>query len=150
MSQIMLHTLKPAPGSRKKSIRRGRGSSAGRGTTAGRGTKGYGSRSGSSTARNFEGGQTPLLMRQPKLGGFRNPNHKEYEVVNVGDLEEKVAAGKYDVKDLKAQKIVSTNKPVKLLSRGEVKKKFEITINAASKAAIAAIEKAGGKVTVLK
>jgi large subunit ribosomal protein L15 len=88
-------------------------------------------------------------MRQPKLGGFKNPNHKEYEVVNVGDLEQKAAAGKYDVKTLKSQKIVSTNKPVKLLSRGEVKKKFDITIHAASKAAIAAIEKAGGKVTVL-
>lgn len=146
----MLHTLKPAPGSRKKSIRRGRGNSAGKGTTAGRGTKGYGSRSGSKTKLNFEGGQTPLLMRQPKLGGFRNPNHKEFEVVNVGDLEQKVAAGTYDVKDLKAKKMISTNKPVKLLSRGEVKKKFNITVNAASKAAIAAIEKAGGKVTTLK
>lgn len=145
----MLNNLKPAPGSRKKSIRRGRGSSAGRGTTAGRGTKGYGSRSGSSTARNFEGGQTPLLMRQPKLGGFRNPNHKEFEVLNIGDLEKKVEAGKYGVKELKAQKVISTNKPVKLLSRGEVKKKFELTIHAASKTAIAAIEKAGGKVTVL-
>ncbi len=146
----MLNNLKPAPGSRKKAIRRGRGSSAGRGTTAGRGTKGYGSRAGSSTRLNFEGGQTPLLMRQPKLGGFRSPNHKDYEAVNVGDLEKKVDAGKYDVKDLKAQKVVRTSKPVKLLSRGEVKKKFDLTVHAASKAAIAAIEKAGGKVTVLK
>ena len=145
----MLHNLKPAPGSRKKANRRGRGSSAGRGTTAGRGTKGYGSRSGSGTARNFEGGQTPLLMRQPKLGGFRNPNHKEFEVLNIGDLEKKAEAGKYGVKELKAQKLISTNKPVKLLSRGEVKKKFELTIHSASKTAIAAIEKAGGKVTVL-
>jgi len=145
----MLNNLKPAPGSRKKANRRGRGSSAGRGTTAGRGTKGYGSRSGSSTARNFEGGQTPLLMRQPKLGGFRNPNHKEFEVLNIGDLEKKVEAGKYGVKELKAQKVISTNMPIKLLSRGEVKKKFELTVHAASKTAIAAIEKAGGKVTVL-
>ena len=150
MSQIMLNNLKPAPGSRKKSIRRGRGNSAGKGTTAGRGTKGYGSRAGSSTRLNFEGGQTPLLMRQPKLGGFRNPNHKEYEVLNVGDLEQKADAGKYDVQALKAQKVVCTNKPVKLLSRGEVKKKFDLTVHAASKAAIAAIEKAGGKVTVLQ
>ena len=144
----MLHSLKAAPGSRKSSKRAGRGNSAGRGTTAGRGTKGQGSRSGSSLNRIFEGGQTPLLQRQPKLGGFKNPNRVEYEVVNVASLEEHLTAGKYDTEALKANKLVSTGKRVKLLARGDVKKKFEITVHAASKTAVKAIEKAGGKVTV--
>jgi large subunit ribosomal protein L15 len=145
----MLHSLKAAPGSRKSSKRAGRGNSAGRGTTAGRGTKGQGSRSGSSRNRIFEGGQTPLLQRQPKFGGFKNPNRIEYEVVNVADLEETLSAGKYDVESLKEHKLVSTGKRVKLLARGEVKKKFDLTVHAASKSATEAIEKAGGKVTVL-
>jgi large subunit ribosomal protein L15 len=144
----MLNSLKAAPGSRKSRKRAGRGNSAGRGTTAGRGTKGQGSRSGSSRNRIFEGGQTPLLQRQPKLGGFKNPNRVEYEVVNLGSLEEKLDAGKYDVEALKASKLIATGKRVKLLARGEVKKKFDITVHSASKAAIEAIEKAGGKVTV--
>lgn len=145
----MLHSLKAAPGSRKSSKRAGRGNSAGRGTTAGRGTKGQGSRSGSSRNRIFEGGQTPLLQRQPKLGGFTNPNRIEYEVVNLGSLEETLAAGKYDIDALKEHKLVSTGKRVKLLARGEVQKKFDITVHAASKSAKEAIEKAGGNVTLL-
>ena len=145
----MLHSLKAAPGSRKSRKRAGRGNSAGRGTTAGRGTKGQGSRSGSSSNRIFEGGQTPLLVRQPKLGGFTNPNRIEYEVINLGSLEESLAAGKYDVDALKENKLVSTGKRVKLLARGEVKKKFDITVHAASKTAVEAIKKAGGNVTTL-
>lgn len=145
----MLHSLKPAPGSRKSARRAGRGNSAGRGTTAGRGTKGQGSRSGYKTRPTFEGGQTPLLQRQPKLGGFKNPNRIDYEVVNIGTLEEKLAAGSYDAQALKDAHVVRTGKRVKLLSRGEVKKKFELTVHAASKKAIEAIEKAGGKVTTL-
>ena len=145
----MLHTLKPAPGSRKAKKRVGRGSSAGQGTTAGKGTKGQQSRKGNGRRFGFEGGQTPLIRRQPKLGGFKNPNKKEYEVVNVGDLEEVLSAGTYGVQELKDHKLVRTGKQVKLLSRGEVKKKFTLTVHAASKAAIEAVEKAGGKVTVL-
>lgn len=147
----MLNTLKPAPGSRKKARRAGRGSSAGRGMTAGRGMKGQKSRSGKSGGSKgvFEGGQTPLLVRQPKLGGFRNPKRTEYEVVNVADLETALDAGKVDIDTLKAANLVRTGKPVKLLARGDVKKKFDITVHAASKAAKEAVEKAGGKVTVL-
>ena len=149
MSRLMLHSLKAAPGSRKARKRAGRGNSAGRGTTAGRGTKGQGSRSGKGRNRIFEGGQTPLLQRQPKLGGFKNPNRIDYEVINVGSLEEKLDAGSYDVEALKERNLISTSKRVKLLSRGEVKKKFDLTVHAASKSAKEAIEKAGGKVTVL-
>lgn len=145
----MLHTLKPAPGSRKARKRVGRGNASGSGTTAGRGTKGQQARSGKGRNFGFEGGQTPLIRRQPKLGGFNNPNAVTYEVVNIGDLEAKLAAGTYDVQALKEHKLIRTNKPVKLLSRGEVKKKFTLTVNTASKAAVEAIEKAGGKVNVM-
>jgi large subunit ribosomal protein L15 len=145
----MLHSLKAAPGSRKSRRRAGRGNSAGRGTTAGRGSKGQGSRSGHRSRFTHAGGQTPLLQRQPKLGGFRNPNRIEYEVVNVGSLEKKLDAGTYDIDSLKKNRLVCTSKRIKLLNRGELKKKFTITVHAASKSAKEAIEKAGGKVTVL-
>lgn len=145
----MLHLISPTPGSRKNRKRAGRGNSAGRGTTAGRGTKGQHSRKGNGRRFGFEGGQTPLLMRQPKLGGFRNPNRKEYEVLKLEDLEAKLDAGAYDVEALRSQKLLSTKKPVKVLCNGEVKKKFDLTIHAASKNAKAAIEKAGGSVTVV-
>ena len=144
----MLHTLSPAPGSRKTRNRVGRGSGSGNGTTAGKGTKGQQSRSGKNRKFGFEGGQTPLLRRQPKFGGFKNPNHTEYEVVNVSDLEARLDAGTYDVQALRDQKILSTKKPAKLLARGDVKKKFVLTLDAASKSAKEAIEKAGGKVTI--
>ena len=143
-----LSMLSPAPGSRKARKRVGRGNSAGGGTTAGRGTKGQGSRSGHRSRFGFEGGQSPLLRRQPKFGGFTNPNRVEYEVVNVSDLEEKLSAGSYDQVALREANVVSTKKPIKLLARGEVKKKFTLTVDAASKTAQEAITKAGGKVTI--
>ncbi len=143
----MLHSLKAAPGSRKPKKRVGRGRASGQGTTAGRGTKGQGSRSGHRSRFGFEGGQTPLIRRQPKLGGFKNPNRIDYEVVNLSSLEEVLSAGKYDVEALKEAKLIKSGKRVKLLARGEVKKKFELTVHSASKAAVAAVEKAGGKVT---
>ncbi len=145
----MLHTLSPAPGSRLKSKRIARGNSAGGGTTAGKGTKGQQSRSGHRRRFGFEGGQTPLLLRQPKFGGFRNPNRKEYEPLNVAVLEEKLAAGTYDITALREAKVLRTKKPVKLLARGEVKKKFVLTVNAVSKKAKEAVEAAGGKVQLV-
>jgi len=144
----LLHTLSPAKGSRKAKKRVGRGNSAGGGTTAGKGTKGQQSRTGNGRRFGFEGGQTPLLRRQPKMGGFRNPNRKEYEVINIGTLENELDAGSYDVTALRDNRMVSTKKPVKLLGQGTLSKKFELTVNAASKTARAAIEKAGGTVTV--
>jgi len=142
-----LHTLSPAPGSRKVRKRIARGNSAGGGTTAGHGTKGQHSRTGKGRRFGFEGGQTPLVLRQPKLGGFTNPGRTEYEAVNVGVLEEKLPAGTYDQDALRAHKIVRTKKPVKLLARGDVKKKFTLTVDAVSKSAQDAIVKAGGTVT---
>ncbi len=146
----MLHTLKPAPGSRKDTRRIGRGSGSGRGTTAGRGTKGQAARAGKGRRFGFEGGQTPLVRRQPKLGGFTRPGREEYEVVNVGDLEAVLEAGTYDISALKKAKLVRTSKRLKLLARGDVKKKFNLTVHAASTSAVAAVQKAGGTVTLLQ
>lgn len=144
---MLHHSVKPVPGSRSSKKRVARGNSAGGGTTAGRGTKGQQARSGKGRRFGFEGGQTPLLRRQPKLGGFRNPKRVEYEVVNLDALEEKLDAGSYDIAALREKKLVTTSKPVKLLARGELKKKFDLTVHAASKSAVEAVSKAGGKVT---
>ena len=83
---MKLHELSPAPGSRRKRTRVGRGIAAGGGKTAGRGTKGQKARAGGSIPPWFEGGQTPLHQRIPKLRGFRNPFKTDYEIVNLGRI----------------------------------------------------------------
>ena len=146
----MLHKLRPASGSRRPSKRLARGSSAGGGTTAGRGTKGQQSRAGKGKRLGFEGGQVPLIRRQPKLGGFTPPRQKTYEVVNIETLEAKLPAGTYSLQDLAMKRIIRTNRPVKLLARGSVKKAFVLEAHAASKAAKEAIKKAGGTFSLIK
>lgn len=146
----MLHTLKPNRGSKKTSRRLARGNASGSGTTAGRGTKGQQSRVGKGRNLGFEGGQTPLIRRQPKLGGFTHPRRVDMEVLNLDVLEAKVPAGTYDVPALVGLRILSGKRPVKLLGRGETKKKFVLTVNAASKSSKEAITKAGGSVTIVK
>ena len=144
----MLHTLKPNPGHKHRRRRVARGNSAGGGTTAGRGTKGQHARTGKGYRFGFEGGQVPLIRRQPKLGGFRNPNRMEYEVLNVDTLEGKLSPGSYDADALRGIGLLSSNKPVKLLGRGALTKKFELKIDAISGTAKQAVEKAGGKITL--
>lgn len=146
----MLHNLRPASGSTKKRKRLARGNSAGGGTTAGRGTKGQQSRTGKGRKFGFEGGQVPLLMRQPKLGGFKSPRRMEYEVVNLSALEKKLPAGTYTVADLVAKRVIRNGKYVKILGQGSVTKKFELQAHAASKSAKAAVRNAGGLITVVK
>ncbi|OGJ55750.1 50S ribosomal protein L15 [Candidatus Peribacteria bacterium RIFCSPHIGHO2_02_FULL_52_16] len=145
----MLHTLKPNPGSTHRRRRVARGNSAGGGTTAGRGTKGQHARTGKGYRFGFEGGQVPLIRRQPKLGGFTNPNRVDYEVLNVDTLEEKLSPGTYDADALRGIGLLSSNKPVKLLGRGALTKKFELKIDAISGTAKQAVEKAGGTVKLL-
>ncbi len=145
----MLHELKPNPGSRRKFRRVGRGHGCGRGTTAGRGQKGQQSRAGRGGYAGFEGGQTPLLRRLPKMGGFRNPNKVVYEVVNLKELD-RLEAGSYDVAALKRLRIVHGRLPVKVLGEGRVTKKFDLSLHAASRSARKAIESVGGSITVLK
>jgi large subunit ribosomal protein L15 len=146
----MLHTLSPNPGSQKKRKRVARGNSAGGGTTAGRGTKGQHSRTGKGRKHGFEGGQVPLLRRQPKMGGFRSPRRILFEIVNLDVLERKLVAGSYDIAALKQARIVRSDHPVKLLAGKALTKKFALSAHAASKGAKEALEKAGGSLTLVK
>ncbi|MBI3618422.1 50S ribosomal protein L15 [Candidatus Peregrinibacteria bacterium] len=143
----MLHTLQPARGSTHRRRRVARGNSAGGGTTAGRGTKGQQARAGKGRRFGFEGGQVPFLMRQPKLGGFSRDRHVTYEALNLATLERRLEAGTYDVASLRTQRIVTSKRPVKLLGEGSVTKKFDLTVNGASRSAKKAIEAAGGTIT---
>src|SRR5450759_2414617 len=99
---MKLHDLRPADGSRKARTRVGRGIAAGKGKTAGRGTKGQKARTGGTIQPWFEGGQTPIHIRIPKLRGFRNPFRVEYEVVNVGRISELAETGILDAPELAA------------------------------------------------
>ncbi len=146
----MFHTLKPNRGSTHTSRRFARGNGSGRGSTAGRGTKGQQSRTGKGRRLGFEGGQTPLIRRQPKLGGFISPSRVEVEVLNLDTLEAKVPAGTHDKKSLAALRILKGKLPLKVLGRGKVTKKFALTVYAVSKSAKLAIEQAGGSVTIAK
>ena len=145
----MLHTLKPAQGARKGVQRVGRGNGSRRGTFSGHGCKGEQARAGRGKPIGFEGGQVPLIRRQPKLGGFTNPTRESFEVVNIGTLEEALTAGSYDLASLKESRLVNGAMPVKILGEGKLTKKFNFTVNAASKSAREAIVKAGGSVTIV-
>ena len=143
-----LSDLFPAQGSKKKRTRVGRGHAAGKGKTAGRGLNGQGSRSGGTKGAGFEGGQTPLARRLPKLPGFTSINRVEYIPVNVSRLEAKFEAG--SVVDHAASKekgiIKHSDALVKLLGDGELTKKLTIKLDKVSKSAKAKVEAAGGKV----
>lgn len=91
-----------------------------------------------------------MIRRQPKIGGFRSPRREENEVLNLELLEERLPAGSYDIAALKARRLISGNRPVKILGKGAVTKKFSLSVHAASKSAAAAISKAGGSVTFVK
>jgi large subunit ribosomal protein L15 len=154
MAKDILSNLTPAQGSRKKTKRIGRGQGSGHGGTATKGHKGAKSRSGHKFKLWFEGGQMPLTRRVPKFG-FTPRNRVEAQVVNLSTLEELVAkkcieSGVVTPEILfKAGAISKKAMPVKILSVGEVKTKLEVTAHAFSKSAIAKIEAAGGKATVL-
>jgi len=143
-----LNNLKPAKGSTHHDKRIGRGAGSGHGGTATRGHKGAQSRSGYSRKLGFEGGQTPLAMRLPKLPGFRNPRRIEYTAVNVERLERKFEDGAViDGAALKAARITKSEfEPVKVLGNGELTKKFTVKVDKVSASAQAKIEAAGGKV----
>ncbi len=145
---MQLNDLFPAPESRKNRKRVGRGNGSGHGSTAGRGDKGQNSRSGGGKGPGFEGGQNPMHMRMPKLGGFKNRNRVEYAVVNVSRLEELYAAGEtVDVDSLFAKGVIKAKTvPVKILGDGEITKKLTVKIDKVSGPARAKIEAAGGTV----
>src|SRR6188472_3793633 len=128
MSDFGLHTLKPAPGSRKARKRVGRGEGSGTGKTAGRGEKGYGARSGAKDRARFEGGQNPIQMRMRKLRGPHmkksmpfEPFRTHTQPVNLADLEARFDKGAEVTPDSLRERGLATRKeiPVKVLARGE-------------------------------
>ena len=143
-----LHDLKPAPGSTHSRKRVGRGVGSGYGGTSGRGMNGQGSRAGGTKGPGFEGGQTPLAMRLPKLPGFRNINRKEYLPVNVSRIDAKFEAGEVvDGESLVAKGIIKhADALVKVLGDGEITKAVTVKGLKVSASAQAKIEAAGGKV----
>ena len=143
-----LKDLKPAEGSRHSRKRVGRGNGSGYGKTAGRGLNGQKSRAGGGKRPGFEGGQTPLAMRLPKLPGFRNINRVEYLPVNDSRLEEKFEAGEVvNGESLKAKGIIKHEDAlVKVLGDGELTKALTVSVDKVSASAKAKIEAAGGKV----
>jgi len=148
-----LNNLRPAKGSVKKLGKRlGRGQGSGKGGTATKGHKGQKSRSGYSRKIGFEGGQMPLQRRVPKFG-FKNINRKEFQGVNLDTLQQLVEDGK--IKDtvslevLMQNGLVGKNDLVKILGRGELKAKLNITVHKFTATAKAAIEKAGGEAVTI-
>jgi large subunit ribosomal protein L15 len=171
---MKLHDLRPADGSRKERTRVGRGIAAGKGKTAGRGTKGQKARAGGSIPPWFEGGQTPLHIRIPKLRGFKNRFKIAYEVVNVGAIGAAVERGAFAVEapagtgrgkgksDATAQITInqdilraaglvrSLDKPLKILGAGELTVPLFVVADAFTASARTKIESAGGSVNVLE
>jgi large subunit ribosomal protein L15 len=167
---MKLHDLQPAEGSRRPRTRVGRGIAAGGGKTAGRGTKGQKARAGGSIPPWFEGGQTPLHMRIPKLRGFKNRFKVEYEVVNIGAIAALAETGAFEPGEpagakpkgkaapitinqeiLRATGLVRTlDKPMKILGGGELSTALFVVADAFSRSAVAKIEAAGGSINVLE
>lgn len=148
-----LNEIKDNNGARKGRMRVGRGIGSGKGKTCGRGHKGQTSRSGVAI-KGFEGGQMPIYRRLPKRG-FKNPNRVELEILNLGDLQALVESKKIDAKKpVTLQSLVengcirSAAKGIKILGEGELKTALTLEVCKASKSAIAAVEKAGGKVSL--
>ena len=143
-----LKDLYPAPGSRHARKRVGRGPGSGKGKTSGRGMNGQLSRAGGGKRAGFEGGQTPLARRLPKLPGFTNINRVEYVPVNVKVLEERFEAGEVVDRDaLVAKGVVKHQEDlVKILGDGELTKALTVKVDKVSAGAKAKIEAAGGKV----
>ncbi len=149
---MQLHNLKPAKGSVKAGTRIGRGEGSGKGGTSTRGHKGAKSRSGYSKKVGFEGGQMPLQRRVPKFG-FKNINRKEYQVINLDTLQALVDAGRIQenvtLDVLVDNGLAGKNDLVKIMGRGELKAKLNITVHKFTATAKAAIEKAGGEAVTL-
>ena len=149
---MKLNALMDNFGARKDTKRGGRGMASGYGKTAGRGNKGQKARAGSRKQATFQGGQMPILRRFPKFG-FNNPFHKEYATINLGDIEKFIASGKIDAKkeitidSLLAAKIINRKLDgLKVLAKGEIKSAINVVADKWSKAAEAAIVKAGGSI----
>ncbi len=150
---MKLNELRDNDGARKERMRVGRGIGSGKGKTAGSGHKGQKARSGVAI-KGFEGGQMPIYRRLPKRG-FTSLNKKDFQVLNIGRLQAAIDAKKLDAKKpitvetlVEAGIVGKVVDGVRLLAKGDLTAKVEITVTGASKGAVEAVEKAGGKVTV--
>lgn len=150
---MKLNELSDNPGAKKGRMRVGRGIGSGKGKTGGRGVKGQKSRTGVAI-KGFEGGQMPIYRRLPKRG-FKNLFSKDYAEVNLGRLQKAIDAGKIDAAQVIDAAVLAgaglvrdAVVPVSLLAKGQLTSKVTITVGRASKGAVAAVEAAGGSVTV--
>jgi large subunit ribosomal protein L15 len=148
---MKLHELSPNPGSKKNRKRLGRGVASGQGKTAGKGNKGFKCRSGGKVRVGFEGGQMPIHRRLPKRG-FTNIFKKEYEIINISDLERfKDVEQTIDESIWRNTRILKGKKrQIKILGNGEIDFPINIKVHKASKSAVSKIETAGGKVEIIK
>ncbi len=145
MSKLL--DLKRNKGAQKNKKRVGRGNGSGHGTYSTRGRNGQNQRTGGGTRPGFEGGQTPLYRRMPKLKGFRNINRVKYQVVNVSKLNIYDDDAEVNIINLYEKKLISKpNQPVKILGQGELTKKLTIKVDSVSSTAKEKIEKAKGKI----
>ncbi len=145
--RLQLHDLKPDPGSRRARRRYGRGPGGKGNKTAGRGTKGLKARN---TLRpGFEGGQTPMSMRIPKLKGFRNPNKVPFAIINLSTLNQFAAGSVVEPEELRKRGLVKHRGPVKVLGMGEIDRALTVKADAFSESAKEKIEAAGGSVEVI-
>ena len=150
---MKLHELRDNEGATRKKKRVGRGPGSGKGKTAGRGIKGQKSRSGVAI-NGYEGGQMPLYQRLPKRG-FNKPNRKKYAVMNLGLIQKFIEAGKLDAStEINEDALVASGlvrrklDGIRILAKGEITSKVTLTVTGASKAAVEAVEKAGGSLNV--
>ena len=145
---MKLHELRPAPGAKKRRMRKGRGIAAGKGKTAGRGTKGQNSRSGGGVRPYFEGGQLPLVRRLPQKPGFRNRSRVEYVPVNLGRIAS--FEGEVTPESLaEAGVIKKPSLPVAILGDGELDHALTVRAHRFTASARAKIEAAGGVAEIL-
>ena len=147
-----LHDLRPAPGSKKRRKRVGRGMASGKGKTSGRGMKGQGARSGGGKGPYFEGGQLPLVRRLPFRRGFTNIHRIEYKPVNLDRLQEKFGDSSQEVTPetlVEAGIIKRSDKAVAILGDGELTSALTVKAHRFSKTAQSKIETAGGTIEVL-
>ncbi|WGW05242.1 50S ribosomal protein L15 [Tropicibacter oceani] len=149
---MKLHELRDNPGATKRKKRIGRGAGSGMGKTGGRGIKGQKSRSGVAI-NGYEGGQMPLYQRLPKRG-FNKPNRKAYAVINLNIIQKFIDAGKLDAANITEDTLVASGAVrrkldgIRVLAKGALTGKATISVTGASKAAIEAVEKAGGALNV--
>mmetsp|Transcript_10432 Transcript_10432/g.18248 ORF Transcript_10432/g.18248 Transcript_10432/m.18248 type:complete len:251 (+) Transcript_10432:55-807(+) len=156
-SGIQIHTLAPAPGSRHRKTRKGRGIAAGQGASCGFGMRGQNSRSGRGTRPGFEGGQTPLYRRVPKLRGVAGgmpKGVKEFSEINVGKLNALEANSVVDLESLETEflsilRIKPDGRPLKILGDGELSVPLTVRARAATESAKQKIESAGGKLEII-